>query len=42
MNHTLEELECYAEDVERIYSKFQFEYNNGMVDENNKAIEFHG
>lgn len=42
MNHTLEELECYAEDVERKYSKFLFEYNNGMVDENNKAIEFHG
>ena len=42
MHHTLEELQCYAEDVEREYSKFQFEYNNGIVDENNEPVEFHG
>ena len=42
MHHSLKELQCYAEDVEREYSKFVFEYNNGIVDENNEPVEFHG
>ena len=40
--HTLESLQEVMDSVEQEYCRFQFQYTNGMVDEFNNPIEYHG